>query len=305
MRYTFFFLLLSFCLHLSVFSQNTFHLKYNFNTGDSYLVKTKTISDSEQKINGKSMKIIDEYFLNYYFNIISKKDTAFLTEIKFKNIITKINHDNFSLLFHSDSVNNEVSEQYHSFLSKKLKFSLSSSGILFQKDSLNSLFPDSADYQAKKLFNTAVNRKINELLPVQIHFPPKSIQLKESWTVNDTISTGMFYVFDKNYTLDSVKNSKIYLSEKAKIFSDKNKPVKTEKVYISYDVSGTNTGNFILDKKSGIITEGKIIQKIKGTANLHYTKTGEAAYTWPINFTNTIYVKTEKISNKTNSNEQN
>lgn len=276
------------------FSQEVYRLKYSLNTPDSYIVTTKTISESTQDINGEKQKINSEYQLNYRFDIQNKTDSVYNCKITFNTISNKFNQNDINVIFHSDSSNNDISEKYHSFLSKKLKFSLSPFGKLSPQYSVDSLFSDSSEFNSKELFSQSINQKITDLLPVQIPFPEKPISVNTEFKINDTIKSGIFLKVDRHYKLDSVKNSNFYISEKAKIISKKNNSVRMKNVYISYDVTGENFSNYTVNKQTGIIIYAITKKTIRGNASIRYTKNSEPAYSWPIQISETTIIKTKK-----------
>jgi len=290
------FLILTFFYPFINFSQEVYLLKYSFNTPDSYRVTTKIISKSTQDINGEKQTINSEYQLNYRFDIQNKTDSVYNCELTFTTISNKLNQNDINVIFHSDSSSNDISEKYHSFLAKKLKFSLSPFGKLSPQYSVDSLFSDSSEFNSKELFSQSINQKITELLPVQIPFPGKSIAENTDFKINDTIKSGIFFKVDRHYKLDSVKNSNFYISEKAKIISKKNNSVRIKNVYISYNVTGENFSSFTVNKQTGVITFGICKKKIRGNASIRYTKNSEPAYSWPIQISETTIIKTEKIN---------
>ncbi len=276
------------------FSQSKISLNCTFSPPESYRISTHTFSQSSQEVSGNKQNVDAEYITKYNFNIIDKKDSGYTAELKFKTISYKVKQQGQTLYFHSDSTNNSVSEKYRSFLSKKLAFFVSRKGKITALYTLDTLFPDSSDIKTKQLFSQAVNQKLSEILPLQIHFPEKPVKLNESWTSNDTDTSDIFLLYDKQYTLDSLNNSAYFISEKAKIKSDKNNFISMNRVYITYDVTGESFSVFKIDKKTGIITKGLTKQKMSGKVEMHYTKNGDPAFTWLINLTNRIKLNSEK-----------
>ncbi|MCF6184084.1 MAG: DUF6263 family protein [Bacteroidales bacterium] len=289
--YTFIFVLIS----LPIFSQKKIDLRYNFQNPDTYSVTTNIVSQSTQKVAGSPQDVSTNQQILYTLKITEiPSDLNYHLNIKFNKISSSVNQSGQKQFFSSDSSNNQVSEFFKYFLTKKLNFQLSKKGKKTPLFTINKLFSDSSEESQKFIFSQSVEQKIINDLPVNIIFPDTSISPGNSWSVPDTLTSGIFNFYNKTYTLDSISEKNYFISEKSNFSSYKNKLIPINRVFISYNIKGTAENKFVLDKRSCIIKEGLIKQFGTGSVNMLYTKNTKPAYTWDMTVNNIVKLKTSK-----------
>ncbi|NOZ35452.1 MAG: hypothetical protein GXO80_09165 [Chlorobi bacterium] len=289
--YTFIFVLIS----LPLFSQKKVDLKYKFQNTDIYTVTTNITSQSMQEVAGSPQDVSTNQQIFYTLTITEiPSDVNYHLNVKFNKISSLVNQSGQKQFFSSDSSNNQVSKIFKHFLTKELNFQLSKKGKKIPLFTINKLFSDSSEESQKYIFSQSVEQKITGDLPVSIIFPDTSISPGNSWSVQDTLTSGIFNFYNKTYTLDSISEKNYFISEKSDFSSDKNKLIPMNRVFISYNIKGTAENKFVLDKLSCIIKEGLIKQFGTGSVNMLYTKNSEPAYTWDMTVNNIVKLKTSK-----------
>ncbi len=283
---------------ISVFSQEKITLSYRFQNNDTYSVKMKIFSKSIQEVAGSPQEVSTDQKIFYKLSFLKKDSTPnYDISVKFNNIASTVNQSGYKQVFNSDSLNNEVSKIFNNFLHKKLTYRLTEKGNLSPLYSLNELFPDSAEKNQISVFSQTVEQKVSTDLPVSIIFPPYPIQKGDTWKVPDTVSSGIFNYYNKAYSLDSVSDTEYFITEHSDFSSNPQKAFLMNKVFISYDIKGKSTNNYISDKHSCIIKTGKIQQSGNGTVYMKYTKDSDPAYTWKMQISNEISLTSEKQTN--------
>jgi len=289
--FTFLFILIS----VTVISQNRINLNYKLQTGDSYHVTTDIFSQSTQEVAGSPQEVSIRQQIKY--NLLFSKNNAasgYNISLKFIKITSSVNQSGYKQFFSSDSSDNNISKLFHQFLSETLNYQLTEKGKLSAKYTIDSLFPDSSEAKQRFIFSESVEQKVSNDLPVSIVFPDSLISENMSWTVTDTIKSGIFKFYNQIYTLDSVSETEYFISKQADFSSDKNNLIPMNKVYITYNVSGQTFTDYVLDKNTCVIKTGQIKQTGKGPVNMKYTENSDPAYTWNMEINNIIKFTSEK-----------
>ncbi len=290
-------LLIFFLLPISVplFSQTDVVLKYNLQDNDTYSVTTNIVSQSIQNFADNPEDVSTNQHINYTLKCSKNpSDKNFNLLVSFNKITSLVNQAGEKQFYSSDSTKNQVSEIFKSFLSKNLNFRMTPRGKKIPLYAVDELFPDSAERTQRYIFSQSVEQKVINDLPVSIIFPDSSVREGDSWTVTDTISSGIFNFCNETYTLDSVSEKEYFISEKSNFSTDKNNLIPINRVFISYNIKGLAENTYVLDKASCIIKKGLIKQTGTGSVYMKYTQNSDPAYTWDMTVNNTVTLKTTK-----------
>ncbi|MCF6364880.1 MAG: DUF6263 family protein [Bacteroidales bacterium] len=297
-----FFLTFLLFAYIAGVSQNKTELRLKLKKGDAFIVENKIESLTEQIIMGQKEIIKKKDFITYLFFVnANPNDSTYHIKVTYKRIRTEIeNQDNVSV-FDSDSIVEDSPLSYYlsTIINKSFYVEINARGEILKIDSLNNVFKldsvneldESSKTMLKKRFGEEMIKRIS---PVS-KFPIKSVQEKESWKTSDTIKVNILKVYNTICTLKEITNDTYTINHTSNIFTDKNDGLNTNGIFLNYDMEGKSAGTYTLFKNSCMVKESYATQHIKGTAGMKYSESSESAFTWPIEITNIISVKTYKI----------
>jgi len=284
------------------FSQTAVELKLNLKKGDTYIIENNIISETIQDIMGEKQEIKKNDFFQYYFSVVKQtSDSSYYIKITYKRFKSIIEAQNQIEIFDTDSINDNspLSRFFLSFINKSFYFETNLKGKILKIDSFDNVFNldliKDLDENTKEVLKKQFGKKAIKEMTLTSRFPVKKIQEKETWSFNDTVNINILNIFNSIHKLQEITKDTYIVNRTAEIFTDKNKSLKINNIFINYDMTGKSVGSDVLFKNSCMIKESVTTQHISGTVGMKYSESSETAYTWPIEITNKIFVKAYKI----------
>ncbi len=282
-------------------SQNPVDLKLNYFLTDSFLIEYTYIAQNKQEIMGtpQDIRIQEDIVFIMTVNKILPNN-AFIVQLSCKTYKSKIETQDILETFNSDSiVTNSELNYYKSFIGKKIAVNISNKGRIISYDNTSfrsdndtlSNTDENAEQIAKKRFGEQIPKHLISL----IYFPPNVIEAGEIWNSPDTVFLHPFYYYNIQTCINEINENSIRLTQTGKINSNEHQFFKTNRIFISYQLTGETENIVILDKKNNMFTDIIINQSIKGTIGMKYSENSDTEYKWPISINNKIIIKSQKL----------
>jgi hypothetical protein len=123
-------------------------------------------------------------------------------------------------------------------------------------------------------------------------YPQNPIGIGESWTKKVLTSKGVPALLDNTWTLKERKNG-IAIVEVSSIIepNPEAQPTKIGNVTLSYNVKGEQKGTIEIKEATGLITGGKIIQKLSGEIKMVGNPQAPQGLVWPMSIESIIKIE--------------
>lgn len=104
----------------------------------------------------------------------------------------------------------------------------------------------------------------NDVENVFANLPGKEVKVGESWEEEQEFTNRFPIIINTKYNLEKVSKKKATISVNATLKSDSEKTTEINDMEFSYNLSGEQSGKYILDPKTGLTIERKMHQEISG-----------------------------------------
>jgi len=273
----------------------------NLKKGQIYNQDMSLKSSTEQTIKGAKTKSITLSDSRSRFEVLDVKDTVYTIKVTYETMSTKMLKD-------GDTVNQKVMGPANAITSKLVGKSytmmMSNTGRILETKGTDSIFndlfsqvPEQVRAMMKKSIASAYGdsaiKKSAEMS--RALYPAKAVKEGDSWAVENGGGQNIMTPKVKGiYTLDKVTDTEYQISNKSKI-EIVNSPTPMEMLNYSmkYDVSGSMTSQNKIDRKTGMVTELKAVQDIKGMIILKTSMSNSEEMVMPITAKNEITLITK------------
>lgn len=123
--------------------------------------------------------------------------------------------------------------------------------------------------------------------------PEKKVKAGKGWDYTSTITAGFTMDQTSEYTVKSVSSDEVVLTSTFSQVSDPESPMETNGMTMNYEVTGSGTGESVIDRASGMISSSTATQEMSGEVTASGGMMG-AGMTWPITITSTSVLEMDK-----------
>jgi hypothetical protein len=297
----FYLLIVILVLQVTGFTQNVFDLKLNLAKGDSFIIDYSVTSNTDQEIMGVQQNIISRENLRYLFTVTDRLDEgSFTFQMTCKKYRSTVQTSETFQTFDSDSMDlNPGSEYIKLFLEKPIYVKMNTRGRILSFDASKIEMNTDSITDPNELFLENARHKFGDQFPKAIlslmKCPSDKVKPGQTWSSPDTVFLYPYFYDKIESTLIEVKDGAYNVNQTGKISSDEQKFYKTNRIFISYQLSGNMVNTMSLDQNNGMFTEVKMIQNITGNAGMKYSENSDTEYQWPIQIKNDIVLKSTKL----------
>ena len=282
-------------------SQNPLNIELNFALGDSFLIEYGMHSVTDQLIMGAQQKIETDEKMTITMRVTDvSPEQVYTVRMVYKRYRSKVESNDMFETFNTDSADAQSDYRFMLMLigkpidiqitDKGKLISFDGSKIMLRNDSIDNL-----DEHALLIANNRFGEQIPKSILSFLNCPPNPVRLNDAWNVPDTVHQYPFRYTDiTSYLIDASENT-YQLKYSGKISTDGQKFYKTNRIFISYQMSGNTENLGRYDKKTGMFDEAEMIQVLSGTAGMKYSENSNAEYTWPITINNEIRLTSIKL----------
>jgi hypothetical protein len=282
-------------------SQTPLNIELNFALGDSFLIEYGMHSSTDQLIMGAPQKIETDEKMSIIMHVTNVSPFhVYTVRMVYKSYQSKVESKDMLETFTTDSA--DVQSDYRFMLllidcpiefqiTRKGKLiSFNGSKVMLRNDSIDNL-----DENALLVANNRFGEQIPKSILSFLHCPTIPVRINYAWNFPDTVHQYPFRYTDITSSLIDANENTYQLKFTGKISTDEQKFYKTNRIFISYQMSGNTENLGRYDKKTGMFDEAEMIQVLSGTAGMKYSESSGAEYTWPITINNEIRLTSKKL----------
>lgn len=256
-------------------------LMLNFKQGDSFNVEENTNLKTIMTVSNQNIETDQNEKVTYNYKIVDvDKNNIYTIKSTIKTMYFKqastqgnIEYDSSKNASNSDA----LSKMMNSVIGKSYILKITSNGEVKEINGVDEIINDA-------LSNTGLNEKDksevlstfnqifnNEALKQQIEqmfrlYPDKKVNVGDKWNRNTDITAGIPMLIDSTMQFKEEKDGIAYIAGNSKIkVNEKNAVMNISGMKFNYNLTGDENGSFNVKEDSGIISDGKINQKLSGT----------------------------------------
>ncbi len=282
-------------------SQTPLNIELNFALGDSFLIEYGMHSGTDQLIMGAQQIIETDEKMTILMHVTDiSSNHVYTLQMVYKSYQSKVESNDMLATFNTDSADAQSDYRFMLLLidcpidiqitDKGKLISFNGSKVMLRNDTIDNL-----DENALLI----ANNRFGEQIPISIlsflHCPSNPVRINDAWNFPDPVHQYPFRYTDITSSLFDASENTYQLNYSGKISTDEQKFYKTNRIFISYQMSGItkNLGRYY--KKTGMFDEAEMIQALSGTAGMKYSESSGAEYVWPITINNEIRLTSKKL----------
>lgn len=251
----------------------------NLEKGKEYIQKTESNMVINQNFNGMSIDINLNTIGNSIFKVNEVHPNFYWIDVKYTRLTMEMKMPQGNMKY--DSKEPDPNDIMSNLLSKMLKQSfqikMSKTGKVLEIKNLDHLLesifeghklPQDQKDQIMSQIKQSYGKDsfIRNFETFSAIYPPKKINLNEKWAVKSKLTGNVHGDLHVDYQLKENQKDYYIIQGKGNLKADKNAPyLKQNGMEIQTVLSGSYTSNLKIDKKTGWIINGKVIQDYEGT----------------------------------------
>ncbi len=262
-------------------------LSLNLQEDDKFIVRMSQLNEMDMNIMGTSQASTQSQIIDYQYIIASKDgkgNTNFQTTIKDIEIFEKSPQGTveFNSRESGDVALDDLkTRMYQKMLGQSLYFTLDSKGDIIKLTGMDEMFEAVFDDQAFKdnpmiepmkdlMIQQLGNEAFKESFSMFVNFyPPKPVEIGDSWTKSDTLFRNIGIITNSTYTLKKRDKGKAFIAVNATITPNlEAEGLDLGVMKIQYNLNGTQTGNITVDEQTGWATGINVKQNLTGTLKM-------------------------------------
>jgi uncharacterized protein DUF6263 len=260
----------------------TVHLSLNLQKGERYdHIQNSKVSVNET-VNGQDMEIVMTVYAKTAYVIKDITDQFYNMEVIYKNLNLEMQLPQGTMQYSSSK--KDTSDLLSTLLSrianKPFYVQMTRTGKVQQVTGFDSLLdnmikkmniPEIQKTALKEQMSKAYGPKSmkGSIETVTSIFPDKPVAKNDHWIINTQLESAMSANLKETFEYKGSTDSTSLIHGEGIIqTADKDAFIETNGMPLKYDLTGTLTADFIVDKKSGWIMEARINQLVKGTAQI-------------------------------------
>ncbi len=270
-------------------------LTLNLQQGSTFKMEEQIIQHVTQEVSGMKQEMYQTYKTTYTYLVETVNDSDYIFKITYNHIYFEMNNPLTGInKYDSDkdgmNTDDPMFKNFAALTGKSFKMRVLKTGAvrnLLETDAMieammgDLAITDTAEAAAKKAELNALfggNRIITSFENSFNIYPENKVDVGDSWTKNNTVTTVFPIIVESTYTLDLAKKKKLQVSMKSTMESNPDEVVEQNDMEMSYDLKGDMTGTFELDGTTHMAKTVKINQNISGKVSMNSTMYGEMTF---------------------------
>jgi len=260
----------------------TVHLALNLQKGERYdHIQNSKVSVNET-VNGQEIEIVMTVYAKTAYFIKDITDQFYSIEVSYKNMNLKMQLPQGTMQYSSSKKDTSdlVSTLLSNMTNKPFYIQINKTGKVQQITGFDSLLDNLVkkmnvpeiqkqafkDQMIKAFGAKAMKGSIETVTSI---FPDKPVAKNDHWIINTKLESAMSANLQETFEYKGSTDSTSLIHGEGKIqTANKDAYIETNGMPLKYDLAGTLTSDFIINKKSGWIVEARINQEVKGTAQI-------------------------------------
>jgi hypothetical protein len=284
----FFFCLISIGLLSACLSKKPLDLNLQTEDTKSFVYLTTNTTDTDVSVMGMDQKVLVEQETKQQYDIVGQDNEGNL-DIKLTTKSMKMEQVNpmMTMKFDSDNPDEnepaEMVEGMQNMIGKEFQMKLSPKGEVVDLKTDGGVFngafenvPNGEAMEAQMEAQFGLEAIKSSLATLTGFYPTTPVKVGDTWTKEQTVTSGMQNVVKTTYTLTERKGGVATITYVGTVQSDPDAAaIEMMGMEMTYDLSGTKTGTILVDEKTGWAkrTEGK--QEMEGKMNMSGGQVGQ------------------------------
>jgi hypothetical protein len=260
----------------------TVHLALNLQKGERYdHIQNSKVSVNET-VNGQDMEIVMTVYAKTAYVIKDITDKFYNMEVSYKNMNLEMQLPQGTMQYSSSKKDTSdlVSTLLSNMTNKPFYIQMTKTGKVQQITGFDSLLENMVKKMnvpeiQKQAFKDQMTKAFGvksmkgSIETVTSIFPDKPVAKNDHWIVNTKLESAMSANLQETFEYKGSTDSTSLIHGEGKIqTADKDAYIENNGMPLKYDLAGTLSADFIVNKKSGWIVEARINQEVKGTAQI-------------------------------------
>lgn len=256
-------------------------IELNLTKGETYsqtMISNLTI---KQNLNGQPFDMTMDIEGKMSYKVLDIQNSVYEIEVQYKNLLMKMGLPNGTMEFSSEKEDeNDIFSTLLGVLKDKpFIVKMTKSGKVNEVQNIDQLFANMFDkfpqlteeqkLQIKSQLMQAYGEKAfkGNLEMTSYIFAEAPVSKGDKWVNKTRIESGMGGDMETTYELTETDGEFCVISGTSKIATaDKDAYIESNGMPLKYNLNGTMTSSYKVNKKSGWIVDAKISQSMKGTA---------------------------------------
>lgn len=123
-------------------------------------------------------------------------------------------------------------------------------------------------------------------------YPEKEVSVGDSWSNSSVVGQGMSMNMETTYTVKEITSKQATITVKSTIQTS-DEPIMQGGMEMVYNLKGDQSGEMIIDLKTGMVVESQVSQKVSGIVDLLPSEQLPDGMSWPMTIETTITLTSE------------
>jgi hypothetical protein len=306
-----FFMTFSLALGSVAAAQDPLVLKLNLQPGSAFTYTMDMNQTNVQTVDREEQKLDQEVLIVWNYDVLEKgTDHVMVVKLTYKRVKISQNYGHEIAEYDSDNPPDYVDPSMRGMASlpgTELLVRLTPTGEVLDIQGVDKMLdkmigalelPDSPQrdqvvQNLRKQFGAnAVEQSLEQITSF---FPGRPVSVGDRWKDSTEANTGFPMVIKSEYVLKSRKEGTAMIDVTSELSSDPQNAMALGPLTMAYDVSGTQTGNIMVDENTGLPTKSEISLQFSGNVDVSGVP-NEKPQRWPISATGGVVVTFETRS---------
>lgn len=273
-------------------------LGFNVKQGEKYKVQQSIEQKIVQTLEAQSLESNQNIKMGYTYDVTAVDDKGVATiTTTFDSVSVTITGNGENLQYDStkaENSNDPLATVYGGIIGKSLTMRIDKQGNVLELQGVDKLMEDLINNlnienpQEKQQILKALEQNFGDealkesFSKVTKVYPPASTKVGDSWEDTQTLNMGYPITISNKYTLKEEQGDFLTIDMNSDIKTSSAEPMDMMGIRARYDLSGSQTGSFKLNKNSGIAESGNSTQKMAGSIVFEPSDLAPQGLTMPI-----------------------
>ncbi|NVK26610.1 MAG: hypothetical protein HWE14_01135 [Flavobacteriia bacterium] len=306
----FYTVLFAFVFGLSSLAQEKVTLRLTPHVGDEFVVSIDQRQVINQTVMGMEQIINQDQTLRMVYECTGNADGVIEMDATIDGVKMETSGITGEMSYDSDNPEAEPEGEalvYSAMIGSVLKAQFDKYGALNELTGIDAIidkvaaafgFVEGSDYEMFKeeMANTISDETFKkDFGAAMLQFPKEELGVGDTWTQTSSFTAKILFNVETTYTVEEITKDSIILMAEGVLSttSENSDPISVNGMELLYDLNGTQGGTIQVDRKTGWVTNSKIIQEVSGEIEMLPNDQLPDGMTWPMSITTVMTMTTE------------
>jgi hypothetical protein len=263
-----------------------FKIVLNPETGSKYRYNISNNTETTVEYGDKNINSVNDSKLGIIYTAGRDSIGDIVLKMHFEKIVSKVKNDNTENEYDADNSSfsvNPMEKMLGVLKASSLDVHLKSNGTLKSIEGYKQLtetlfsklqFPDqNSEMLAREQWNktiesTMIKQNISQFFKI---FPDSTVHLREKWRITNKHEGEFGLLTTTTFFVKAINEDRVFIESYSEIVSD-NTGNLMKNVIQKTDLKGEQTGEYVMEKNSGMLLSSEMKMKIKGTVSTNNTE---------------------------------